>query len=73
VQDNGGRKPRRILQTDAGEMDLLKVVEWVKHQRLENALQVNEPTGQAKLRKVRTSHHANRHCHLEAGYPGGER
>ena len=52
MQDNGGRKPRRILQDDAGNMDLLKVVEWVCHSRLENSSVNNEPTGMAKLKKV---------------------
>ncbi len=53
VQDNGGRKPRKILMDNTGDnMDLDKVVEWVSHCRLENAHQNNDPTGQAKLRKV---------------------
>ena len=33
-------------------MDLTKVVEWVVHNKLENVVQNNEPTGQAKTRKV---------------------
>ncbi len=51
-QDNGGRKPRRILCDAAGNMDLKKVVDWVVHQRLENVHQSNEPTGLQKQRKV---------------------
>ena len=52
MQDNGGRKPRGLLQNAADEMDILKVVEWVKNGRLDNAVQNNNPTGQEKLRKV---------------------
>ena len=52
VQDNGGRKPRLSLQNAAGDMDIVKVVEWVKNGRLDNIVQANDPTGQAKLRKV---------------------
>ena len=33
-------------------MDIEKVVEWVKEGKLEHVVQNNEPTGQAKLRKV---------------------
>ena len=53
-QDNGGRKPRRILCDDNGDMDLHKVVDWVVHQRLESVYQNNEPTGLMKQRKVWT-------------------
>ena len=53
TQENGGRKPRRILQNAAGDMDLMKVVEWVCNSKLENVVQNNDPTGQAKLKKVR--------------------
>jgi hypothetical protein len=41
-----------LLQNAADEMDILKVVEWVKNGRLDNAVQNNNPTGQEKLRKV---------------------
>lgn len=51
-QDNGGRKPRKILQDAAGDMDLVKVVDWVVHNRLESVQQNNDPTGNAKLRKA---------------------
>jgi hypothetical protein len=53
AQDNGGRKSRGALQNAAGSMDILKVVEWVNNGRLESVVQNNDPTGQAKLRKVR--------------------
>jgi hypothetical protein len=33
-------------------MDIVKVVEWVKNGRLDNIVQANDPTGQAKQRKV---------------------
>jgi hypothetical protein len=56
VQENGGRKSRRALTNDAGDMDVFKVVEWVSHGRLDHLVQHNEPTGQDKLRKVRPCH-----------------
>ncbi len=52
-QDNGGRKARRCLQDNFENMDIGKVVDWVCHGKLEHAVQHNEPTGQAKLKKVR--------------------
>ncbi len=33
-------------------MDVFKVVDWACHNRLDAVLKSNEPTGQAKLRKV---------------------
>lgn len=33
-------------------MDVVKVVDWVKNNRIEHLVQNNDPTGQAKLRKV---------------------
>jgi hypothetical protein len=52
VQENGGRKSRRCLTDDMDNMDVFKVVDWACHNRLDAVLKSNEPTGQAKLRKV---------------------
>ena len=54
-QENGGRKPRKLLTDDTGNMDVFKVVEWVSHGLLDHAVQHNEPTGHEKLRKVRNA------------------
>ena len=51
LQENGGRIPRARLSDGQGNMDIEKVVEWVKHGKIEHMVQNNEPTGQAKLRK----------------------
>ena len=41
-----------MLTNDTGDMDIVKVVDWVSHGKLEYQVQHNEPTGQDKLRKV---------------------
>ena len=52
MQENGGRISRKHLLNNNNEMDIEKVVEWVKHYKLNHVVQNNNPTGQAKLRKV---------------------
>ena len=46
AQENGGRKQRRLLQDDNGNMDIIKVVEWVKNSTLDSTYQNNNPVGQ---------------------------
>lgn len=52
-QENGGRRPRKLLLDDNGSMDIGKVLEWVCNSRINYRVENNGPTGQDKLRKVR--------------------
>jgi hypothetical protein len=56
LQDNGGRICRSCLTKPVdGSMDIVRVVDWVVHKRLDHLVANNEPTGQAKLRKVQNT------------------
>jgi hypothetical protein len=50
LQDNGGRKDRSCLQTN-NDIDMRKVVDWIKNGRLDTNVQRNQPTGMQRLRK----------------------
>ena len=45
TQHDGGRKNRNLLLADdgSGDMDMEKVVDWVKHSKLSQSKQDNEP------------------------------
>ena len=51
VQENGGRKDRNILMDGSPpQMDMRKVIDWVKHGKLQNNVVNTAPKGQDQLR-----------------------
>ena len=54
MQENGGRKDRELLLEDgsATEMDMSKVLEWVKDSKLASKKTDTEPRGHDRLRKT---------------------